>query len=137
MNELTRGGNLYKNAPDSLIIESSNKNIIPSSSTSEFIPDISPSAISMAAQATLTVAGKAIGSTGYGLMSINPTTSKNTLLDMIYEKNLTDTTIGLTANPSNPITYPEAAKVMKAALEQGANFWNGVRNTLFSTDSDI
>lgn len=28
--------------------------------------------------------------------------------------------------PWKHISYPEAAKVMKTALEQGANFWNGV-----------
>lgn len=28
--------------------------------------------------------------------------------------------------PWKNISYPEAAKVMKTALEQGANFWNGV-----------
>lgn len=28
--------------------------------------------------------------------------------------------------PWKNVTYPEAAKIMKTALEQGANFWNGV-----------
>jgi len=32
--------------------------------------------------------------------------------------------------PSAPVDYPIAAKVMKAALEQGANFWNGVSESL-------
>lgn len=29
--------------------------------------------------------------------------------------------------PWKHVDHPAAAKVMKAALEQGANFWNGVR----------
>jgi pyridoxine 4-dehydrogenase len=32
---------------------------------------------------------------------------------------------GLT-KPWAPVDYPIAAKVMKTALEQGANLWNGV-----------
>lgn len=84
----------------------------------------------MASQASLTVAGKAIGSTGYGLMSILSTTPQNTCSDVMYQTSLTVTTIGF-AKPGNPTPYPEAAKVMKAALEQGANFWNGVRKSSF------
>ncbi|KAI1396218.1 aldo/keto reductase [Hypoxylon fuscum] len=49
--------------------------------------------------ASRTIAGKAVGPVGFGLM-------------------------GLT-RPWAPTEYPAAAKVMKAALDQGANFWNG------------
>ncbi|KAM5431245.1 putative pyridoxine 4-dehydrogenase [Microsporum ferrugineum] len=46
-----------------------------------------------------TILGKPVGKIGYGLM-------------------------GFTWTP-NPTTYEDAFKVMKVALEQGANFWNG------------
>ncbi|XXG99355.1 hypothetical protein Hte_005692 [Hypoxylon texense] len=53
----------------------------------------------MARPVTNIVAGKAVGPVGFGLM-------------------------GLT-RPWAPTEYPEAMKVMKTALDQGANFWNG------------
>ena len=31
--------------------------------------------------------------------------------------------------PWAPIDYPVAVELMKAALDQGANFWNGVRES--------
>ncbi|KAI1370245.1 aldo/keto reductase [Hypoxylon crocopeplum] len=46
-----------------------------------------------------TVAGKQVGPVGLGLMSLTRTWA--------------------------PVEYPAAAKVMKAALDHGANFWNG------------
>ncbi|KAH8658216.1 aldo/keto reductase [Xylariales sp. PMI_506] len=49
--------------------------------------------------APTTVAGKPVGSVGYGML-------------------------GLT-KPWDPVEYPVAAKLMKTALEQGANLWNG------------
>ena len=36
--------------------------------------------------------------------------------------------LGLTF-PWAPVDYPIAVKLMKTALEQGANLWNGVRLT--------
>ncbi|EMR63239.1 putative pyridoxal reductase protein [Eutypa lata UCREL1] len=49
--------------------------------------------------AVTTISGKAIGPVGYGMLSLT--------------------------KPWAPIEYPMAAKVMKTALEQGANLWNG------------
>ncbi|KAI2623050.1 aldo/keto reductase [Hypomontagnella submonticulosa] len=46
-----------------------------------------------------TIAGKAVGPVGFGLMSLT--------------------------RPWDPTEYSVAAKVMKTALDQGANFWNG------------
>ncbi|KAL3478137.1 NADP-dependent oxidoreductase domain-containing protein [Aspergillus californicus] len=53
----------------------------------------------MARIAPTTVLNKPVGPIGYGLMGFN--------------------------RPWAPVEYPVAAKVMKTALEQGANFWNG------------
>ncbi|RYP26564.1 hypothetical protein DL768_011704 [Monosporascus sp. mg162] len=55
--------------------------------------------MSPARTAITTVAGKAVGPVGFGML-------------------------GLT-KPWAPVEYPIAAKVMKTALEQGANLWNG------------
>jgi len=55
--------------------------------------------VSMGRVALTIVAGKAVGPVGYGML-------------------------GLTI-PWAPVEYPVAVKAMKAALEQGANFWNG------------
>lgn len=52
----------------------------------------------MSPAAKTTIAGKPIGPVGYGLMGLTTWTD---------------------------IKYEDAAKAMKAALEQGANFWNG------------
>lgn len=45
-----------------------------------------------------------------------------------------DTSTGLTTWDN--ISYEEAAKAMKAALEQGANFWNGVSKSRPSPPGD-
>lgn len=71
--------------------------------------------------APTTVAGKPIGSIGFGLMGKFPTY----LVGKYGISNITKPHAGLTM-PWKQISYPEAVKVMKAALEQGANFWNGV-----------
>ncbi|RYP67732.1 hypothetical protein DL771_007065 [Monosporascus sp. 5C6A] len=55
--------------------------------------------MSPARVAITTVAGKAVGAVGFGML-------------------------GLT-KPWAPVDYPIAAKVMKTALDQGANLWNG------------
>ncbi|KAK4106312.1 aldo/keto reductase [Parathielavia hyrcaniae] len=49
--------------------------------------------------ALTTIAGKAVGPVGFGLMSLT--------------------------RPWAPLEYPAAAEVMKSALDRGANFWNG------------
>ena len=36
--------------------------------------------------------------------------------------------------PWAPVDYPVAVKVMKTALEQGANLWNGVSYSLQGSD---
>ncbi|KAH6666096.1 NADP-dependent oxidoreductase domain-containing protein [Halenospora varia] len=54
---------------------------------------------SISRAALTTIAGKAVGPVGYGML-------------------------GLTI-PWAPVEYPVAVKALKTALEQGANFWNG------------
>ncbi|THW41041.1 Aldo/keto reductase [Aureobasidium pullulans] len=54
------------------------------------------------------VGGKAIGPVGYGLMSLSM--------------------------PWAPIAYPAATKILKAALNNGANFWNG--GTFYGTPTN-
>lgn len=68
-----------------------------------------------------TIAGKPVGPIGFGLMSKLP------------NKQRCPTTITDTACTAltlfGDIPYDEAIKPMKAALENGANFWNAVRTT--------
>lgn len=64
------------------------------------------------------IAGKPVGPIGYGLMG-----------ECINEcergyGNVNDR-VGLTTQ-GDKITYDAAVKAMKAALDSGANFWNGV-----------
>ena len=44
--------------------------------------------------------------------------------------------LGLTV-PWAPVEYPVAVKVLKTALEQGANFWNGVSSTLGNRKEEV
>jgi pyridoxine 4-dehydrogenase len=68
------------------------------------------------------IAGKEVGPIGFGLASIaqnkyppNPPGSR-------LEADIVDK--GLTAK-SPPTPYDEACKILKIALEKGANLWNG------------
>ncbi|THY41260.1 Aldo/keto reductase [Aureobasidium pullulans] len=64
-------------------------------------------------KAAKTVGGKDIGPVGYGLMST--------------------IALGLSM-PWAPIAYPAATKILKAALDNGANFWNG--GTFYGTPTN-
>jgi len=63
---------------------------------------------------SLKIGSKNVGPVSFGLMG--------TYLDSHCYPSLTAT--GFTSRP-NPTPYDEAATVLKAALEKGANFWNG------------
>ena len=75
-------------------------------------------------KAARTVGGKAIGPVGYGLMS---TIALGLIL---YGVNLQYPGLSM---PWAPIAFPAATKILKAALDNGANFWNGV--CLYSPNS--
>lgn len=64
---------------------------------------------------SLTVAGKQAGPIGFGLLG------KDLIQGVATKKVII--LLGLTKPP--PLPYDEATKVMKAALERGANLWNG------------
>lgn len=65
-----------------------------------------------------TICGKRIGPTGYGMMG-----KQETFLALFY-KSLTIGYEGLTSR--HEIPFEDATQTLKAALENGANFWNGV-----------
>ena len=66
---------------------------------------------------SLSIAGRQAGSIGFGLLGTRSTGSQNALI-----RKLTFSA-GLNRPPQLP--YNEASKVMKAALDRGASFWNG------------
>jgi pyridoxine 4-dehydrogenase len=69
---------------------------------------------------SVSVAGKQAGPIGFGLMGTRSTPSPQTVATtkLIFSA-------GLTRPP--PLPYNEASKVMKEALDRGANFWNGAQ----------
>jgi pyridoxine 4-dehydrogenase len=66
-----------------------------------------------------TIAGKPVGPIGYGMMSELPCKKRQCAVMWL---NSTCTALTLFGN----ITPDEAIKPMKAALDNGANFWNAV-----------
>jgi pyridoxine 4-dehydrogenase len=66
-----------------------------------------------------TIAGKPVGPIGYGLMSKLPCRDSDALLQLL---NIVGTALTLFGG----ITHDEASKPLKAALENGATFWNAV-----------
>lgn len=72
-----------------------------------------------------TVAGKKVGSIGYGLMGSNILfhlgVRADQIANMMY---LFFDEIGLTWRPQ-PVSQGQAFKAMKAALDRGSSFWNG------------
>ena len=76
--------------------------------------------MSIGRSAITKIGGKTVGSVGYGLMSefVNVLELRADYVDTILP--------GLSM-PWNPIEPSMAVKLMKAALDQGANLWNGVR----------
>ena len=67
-----------------------------------------------------TIAGKPVGPIGYGLMSELPFKRQQCAVTVA---NIICTALTLFGG----ITHDEAIKPMKAALENGATFWNAVR----------
>ena len=75
--------------------------------------------MSIGRSAITKIGGKTVGSVGYGLMSefVNVLELRADRVDMILP--------GLSM-PWNPIDPSMTVKLMKTALDQGANLWNGV-----------
>jgi pyridoxine 4-dehydrogenase len=66
-----------------------------------------------------TIAGKPVGPIGYGMMSKLPSRNSDALLQLLNIVCIALTLLG-------GITHDEAIKPLKAALENGATFWNAV-----------
>ena len=76
----------------------------------------------MSRVAPSSIVGKIVGPVGFGLMGTS-------FYPSVYDPT-TDVVITGFTRPWAPIEYSVAIKVMKIALEQGANYWNGVRTIL-------
>ena len=87
----------------------------------------------MGKPAPTTLAGKPIGPVGYGMMGKPRILCSLGFLSHCHHHSVKESfglftdlqSEGLTI-PWAPVDYPVAAKLMKTALEQGANMWNGV-----------
>jgi len=73
---------------------------------------------------SITIAGKKVGAIGFGLMGKYSDADDFRLVTRIISMTLHFT--GLTWR-ATPTPYDDAVKVMKAALDRGANFWNAAQ----------
>ena len=85
--------------------------------------------------APTSIGGKAVGPVGFGMMGKQPMSMDLLLsfhpVEVLDEHSRIQGDVDIAVNlgltiPWAPVEYPVAVKVLKTALEQGANFWNGV-----------